>query len=391
MRWCALCVLAGCSFSPGASNGGDGGTNTGDDGSAPRDGDAGNALPGPLHLADGDGAAGDSPLTLSGAVTINTTDLSIATVTGPTFEMKHQLTGGEVAVLRVSSLVVDNTANVRVIGSRPLIVIASGTITINGAIDAGGHLTEAGAGGLASAAGEGSGSRGAHDGDYSDTGGGGGGFGDVAGAGGAISGCTNQLPGGRAGAMTGDPTITTLIGGSGGGAGESSACTDNLGGAGGGALQFTSSTSIHITGVINVGGGGGKGGTDCGPSDGNSGAGGGAGGAIVLQAPQILNEGVLAANGGGGGGSGTGAGGSGGNGDNGKPSTAVANGGPGSGQSGIAGGKGGAKDVAAAAGTTNTCDNNAGGGGGSVGRIAVSQGYMEQGMTSPSPSVTLPI
>jgi hypothetical protein len=62
-------------------------------------------------------------------------------------------------------------------------------------------------------------------------------------------------------------------------------------GAGGGAIQISSGTSIQVrgAGIINAGGGGG------------SFSGGGSGGAILLEAPTIIIEGAVAANGGAGG------------------------------------------------------------------------------------------
>ncbi|HET9991975.1 MAG TPA: hypothetical protein VFQ65_25775, partial [Kofleriaceae bacterium] len=286
MRALVLCLtMSACGFAPALA--GDGGAH-GDDG-AGGSADAPTGVPGPLHLTSGDGQSSDVDLVLSGNLVIDTSALTITNVAldPSVFDMRHQVQGnGEVAVLHLHSFTVQPGAAIQIVGARPLIVVTSAEIVISGRVDAGGHSATPGAGGFAPAMGAGAGLRGAHQGTYSDSGGGGGGFGDRGGAGGAITGCVTPLPGGLAGQSAGDDPISVLAGGAGGGAGESTACSDNLGGAGGGALQLTSGVSVFVdeTGVITAGGGGGRGGTDCGGSDGNSGAGGGAGGAIVLQA-----------------------------------------------------------------------------------------------------------
>jgi hypothetical protein len=397
MRMALACTcMLGCGFTPSAT--GDGGGSSID--APPGSGSDSSVLsPAPEHLTNDDGQPGAMPLVLAGSVTIDTTNLTItgiATVMGE-FDVRHQINGNsEVAVLHVSALTVMPNAQVRVIGSRPLIVVASGAIEAAGTLDASARGSTPGAGGSASGMGSGSGARGAHNGTYSDTGGGGAGFGNNGAVGGAVIGCGTTLDGAAAGASSGDDTISVFKGGAGGGAGESSACVDSLGGAGGGAIQLTSEVSVHIaaTGIINAGGGGGAGGLDCGPSDGNSGAGGGAGGAIVLQAPMVSNEGVVAANGGGGGGGGSGGGQPADTGDAGQDGSASDNaaiGGFGIGGAGGDGGAGATRDDQPQHGTDKACGDNGGGGGGGVGRIAASAGYIESGTTSPQPIKTLPL
>ena len=388
--------VSACGFSPAA----------GIDGNARSDGGAGGdvadgatGLVDPLHLTSGDGQPSDVDLVMSGPIVVDTSALTITgtPLTTGTFDVRHQIQGnGEVAVLHLHSLTVQAGATVQIVGTRPLIVVASDTIVVSGRLDAGAKGSTPGAGGFAPGMGDGRGLRGAHQGTYSDSGGGGGGFGDHGGAGGAITGCATPLPGGMPGASEGDDPISVLQGGAGGGASEGTACSDNLGGAGGGAIQLTSNKSVFVdeTGVITAGGGGGTGGTDCGGSDGNSGAGGGAGGAIVLQAPMVTNQGIIAANGGGGGGSGSGGGippDTGNPGEDAHPSDAIALGGMGIGPSGIDGGAGGVADTGAQAGMANSCSNNAGGGGGAVGRIAASAGYQDLAVTSPHAIATLPL
>ncbi len=398
--WCAVGGFAGCGFAPGLANTDGGDANEGPHDDSGRDGSG--SEPAPQHLTDSNGQPGSLDLTLTGSVTITTSSatptISGMTLASGTFDIRPQLQGGDVAVLHVARLTIAQGAVVRVIGTRPLIVVASGAIEILGIVDASGKQSLPGAGGSAPGEGAAPGVTGIHFGTYSDTGGGGGGFGAAGAAGGAITNCTNTLNGGAPGASTGDDTLTVLIGGSGGGQGESQACSANPGGAGGGAVQLTSATSVHIatSGVINAGGGGGAGGIDCGSFDGNSGAGGGAGGAIVLQAPVVHNEGVVVANGGGGGGSGSGSGGTPGTdagmpGADGQPSATTASGGAaGGGTSSTTGGSGATRVAVPNPGTTNICERNGGGGGGGVGRIAASSSFIDDGTTSPLVIATLP-
>lgn len=388
--------VSACGFAP--ARGADGSVSNGD-GRGSDIADSANGLPAPLHLTSDDGQPGDVDLVLGGPIIVDTSALTITSIPVPAgaFDVRHQIQGnGEVAVLHLRSFTVAAGATVQIVGARPLIVVASNAIIVSGRVDAGAKGSTPGAGGFAPAMGDGHGSRGAHEGTYSDSGGGGGGFGDHGGTGGAITGCTTPLPGGTPGPSEGDDPISVLQGGAGGGAGEGTGCSDNLGGAGGGALQLTSNTSVFVdeTGMITAGGGGGTGGTDCGSFDGNSGAGGGAGGAIVLQAPMVTNQGIIAANGGGGGGGGSGGGippDTGLPGEDGHPSDVAALGGTGIGPSGIDGGAGGTGDTAAQPGMANNCSNNAGGGGGSVGRIAASTGYQDLALTSPKAIATLPL
>jgi hypothetical protein len=346
----------------------------------------------PLHLANGDGMVGSATLTLSGAVTIDTSapSISVALPSGDTFDVRPQLAGGtDLAVLHVDGLVVTTGAIVTITGSRPLVIVAGGDVTIAGTLDAGAHGVTPGPGGAAPGLGSGAGTQGQHDaGTDSDTGGGGAGYGGGGAAGGVMSGCTVTLNPGGGGPGYGDDPITLLAGGSGGGPASGTSCLPvDPGGAGGGALQISSQTQIDISGQINAGGGGGTGGTDCGQADVNSGAGGGAGGAVVLQAPAITSTGTIAANGGGGGGSSVTNMGSGQPGQDGQLGATAALGGTGP----VAvGGNGGVVGTAPTTGNVAPCGENASGGGGSVGRIAASAGFAPTGVTSPTPNTTLP-
>ena len=125
------------------------------------------------------------------------------------------------------------------------------------------------------------------------------------------------------------------------------------GGEGGGAIQISAGASITVgtLGVLNVPGYGGA----------NIGGGGGSGGGILLEAPQVTIDGIVAANGGG---AGLATPNSGGSGQTGQPSAQPAAGGA-------------VTEGAGAAGTTiRGADGHAGGGragsgGGAAGRIRI--------------------
>jgi hypothetical protein len=374
-----LVAIAGCGFQHGGLM-----SSSSDDAMSGDDADLPNAID-PFHLGPGDGLPGTGALVLTGSVAIDTSIPLIKGMTlpaGVTFDVRPQLGGGpDLAVLHVATLDVQGGAMVRIVGTRPLVIVASGVVTVSGVLDAGAHGVDAGAGGSLPATGDGAGQHGNHEtSNQSDSGGGGAGYGNAGAAGGAITGtCTATA--GAAGVMYGDAAITRLIGGSGGGTNSGTQCTPDLGGAGGGALQLTSAMSISITGTVLASGGGGRGSTDCGQSDVNSGAGGGSGGAIVLQAPAIMLGGVVAANGGGGGGSSSTGSGNANPGDDGGAGSAQANGGTGP---RAAGGKGGSASGDPTAGGGSTCGTNGGGGGGAAGRIAIAGTLTSTGVVSPA-------
>jgi hypothetical protein len=332
-----------------------------------------------VHLADDSIGTGDLTVTTPITVITSTTGFTFGTPlpAGVTYTTAAQDPGGpELAVLRVRTLTI--AANVRVVGSRPLVIVA-GTIALNGVIDAGARRGTPGAGG--SAAGAGVGGTGGHVGSYGDAGGGGGSFGGVGASGGngvCATGCSpdEQVPGAAAGATYGAVTLAVLQGGSGGGRSyfpSNTQCPEGAPGGGGGAIQLyaESSLSIGASGGINVGGGGGAGGDQCNsPFNWLAGHGGGAGGAIYLQSPIVSNAGVLAANGGGGG-AGAGQNGDGGTGADGALAATVAAGGTAAGTYSAAGGDGAAGATAAEAGSNAGADGNGGGGGGGLGRIHV--------------------
>jgi hypothetical protein len=176
-------------------------------------------------------------------------------------------------------------ARLRAAGSRPLVLIASDSISVSGLIDvgsSGANDPEIGAGadpvscpatnarpGVAG-------------------GGAGGSFVAEGGAGGASSGA-----GGLPGAAT--PVISDLRGGCPGQSGQGSG--GGRGGHGGGAVYLIAGQRITVIGEINASGESGNGGT--GPMSGGGGA--GAGGMIGFDAPTIMGDALILANGGGGG------------------------------------------------------------------------------------------
>lgn len=305
----------------------------------------------------------------------------------------------DIVIMRVRELTVDGTLKLQ--GPLPFVVIAE-RIVVNGTIDASATKAAPGAGGgTAEQAEPGEGGAGQGVGmNKNHSGGGGGGFAPGAGPGAAVDCGPLSLDGGLAGPKIGDEVLTVLRGGGAGGRGGFSCNMPTPGGGGGGAVQLTASETITIggSGKILAGGGGGSGGlgdAECPLLDG-AGSGGGAGGAIYIDADEIENRGLLAANGGGGGGGGgdgdDGAG-SGGNGQTGRDATdtvMASEGGGGIQKKGTFGGNGSSAVSAASAGIRGTCSVvqptiNGGGGGGSFGRIVMRYGELiARGVSSPA-------
>ncbi|WP_152629963.1 hypothetical protein [Haliangium ochraceum] len=279
----------------------------------------------PAAHVPGDLVGGEALLTLAADAVLDTTALTLDGAVAPAdagwslTAAPHAPEGPELAVLRVGSLDLAAGAYLRVVGERPLVVLASEDITIAGILDAAAHAAEPGPGGFASGSGAGAGGAGAHSVNL-DGGGGGGGHREPGASGGP--GCDPQISretscsaessaaGGSAGARHGQAAVPILLGGSGGGDGGTgtiNACAPGSGGAGGGAVQLYAGRRLEIAagGGVNVGGGGGGGGRSvaCAAS---GGGGGGAAGALYLQAPEIVHRGTVAANGGAGGAGGAG-------------------------------------------------------------------------------------
>jgi hypothetical protein len=288
---------------------------------------------------------------------------------------------GDVSMFRFKSVTINNT--LKLVGLRPIAIVADGPIVINGVIDGRGPCTTnlAGPGGYV-----GGNSQGVDGAEPTSTSGGGQGASSAANSGGGGGyGTAGGSGDGRAGGTPyGDAIITKLLGGAGGGAGDGGG-SFGKGGGGGGAVQFVSNTRLVVmTGGVNAGGCGGQPGT--GAND--SGGGGGAGGTILIEAPIVIINGALAVNGGGGGGGGGGgamAGGSG------SLDRTPAPGGHGQANEGDQDGGAGAAG-SAGAGSGSSSGTNPGGGGGGLGRIRINtkSGSADIGSAVLSPSPTDP-
>jgi hypothetical protein len=254
------------------------------------------------------------------------------------------------------------TGAVNAVGTKPLVLVATGTLQVDGTLDVASHRGgQTGAGAVdANAALCDPGTPPGNNG-----GGAGGSFGAVGGNGGN--------GGGTAGAVK--PT-NTMRGGCTGQDGKTG--TFGTKGAGGGAAYLIAGTKIAVGGAINASGAGATGG-----ATGNAGAGGGgSGGLIGLDAPMVTNGGAIFANGGGGAeGSGNTTAGNNGN----ESNLGVAAAATASASNGGDGGAGGASTAAGAGG--NAATFGGGGGGGGAGAIKLFQAAsIVGGVVSPPPS-----
>lgn len=259
----------------------------------------------------------------------------------------------------------------RVVGDRPLVLVATEAITIGAVFDA-------------SSRGDGASGAGAQTDCASPTG-----IGTASAAGGGAGG-TLGFTGGRggaaglAGAVVPAP-VSPLVAFAGGCAGgDGGAFTGQSararGGAGGGGVYLIAGASIdvHAVGSINVSGAGGVGG-----GLGQGGAGGGAGGMLGFDAPAIVIEGnVIARGGGGGGGGDSAAGKAGGEADVTKPNAAVQGGAGGGG----GGGGGDGSNGTIGGFPTGNPSKAAGGGGGGSGRVLFYGQRTGAGVVNPAPS-----
>ena len=289
----------------------------------------------------------------------------------------YSLGGGSYCVIAGVDLVVPT---VRVIGSKPLVLIATGTITVSGTIDIASHtmLASRGAGSAPDAAcNYGTGPTGGQNPET--RAGGGGSFGGSGGYGGLRNNQTRTDDSGKPGAPILIAAPTTLRGGCRGQDGNTAPIA--IGGLGGGAILLAAGTSIDITAsaAINASGAGGNGGSNL-----RGGAGGGSGGMIVLDAPTVNVLGRVFADGGGGGeGGGTGNAGADGADPNG---TIVPRGGNGNAGEGSDGGDGSYLTVLTGEDGGNEGADSGGGGGGGAGVIWIhAQGGARTGIISPSP------
>ena len=381
---CCL-VLAACSFTPRAGQGSsDGPIGSGDapigSGDAPPSSDArlvdaspdappdappdaqscfGNGLLGALCLA----SAPSTPALVPSGTLDTGNDASCTQVIS--------VAGIELGVIAGST--VGMAGDTTVIGTRPLVLLAASTLTIDHTLDLsskrGGPTGAAADSAICGQPGNASGTGGNDNGGAA--GGGGGSFQQRGGAGG--TGDTNGSP--TAGASSGQAQpASSLRGGCPGGAGGNGAGhAGGAGGASGGAVYLLAGQQISITGAVFASGAGGGGGNN---SETGGGAG-GSGGLIGLEAPAIAVTGIIAANGGGGGGGGgaNGSGGAGGDGTTTQLDQRASGGSTGD----DFGGQG-------ASGSTGAQAGGVGGGGAGVGYV-----WVHGTVTTASPRISPPI
>lgn len=287
--------------------------------------------------------------------------------------------GGDYCVVTATEITIFR--QLRATGKKPLILLASGTITTGDTIDVGSHrgmVPETGAGADPSSC-----SVGTLPGTFQEAAGGGAGgsFAGMGGSGGASSGASAGISG---------PATAAIIELRGGCAGQDGAhiidVDSGLAGHGGGAVYFIAGNSILLRGDVLAGGEGGGGVTSGG------GAGGGAGGMIGFDAPSVTATRAVVANGGGGG-------------EGGDPFTGArtqpgqdavsflpASGGAGGNDAGGDGGKGAAGAIAGVGqpggGGQTEPAGNAGGGGGGGGAGVIKAPANASLSTSVSPPVT---
>jgi hypothetical protein len=295
-----------------------------------------------------------------------------------------QANGPEIRVLVWDTYIVD--APLRVVGSRPLLLIALESFEVRGAgvldVSADGAVPGPGGG---PGCGGGTGDPGDSAGDDGGTGGGGGGGGH--GAIGGFGGFGVGSIGSGAGTAAGSTALTRLHGGCAGGPGGAPPRGARpAAGGGGGAVHVAARRRILVTdeGRIVAAGGGGRAG-----EAGAGGGGGGAGGAIMLEAPEVIVTAAarLCANGGSGG-EGSGAV----RGADGRPGTcdavepAIT---PDQSLGGGNGGRGGVRGEPAGGDGAGSLVAGGGGGGGAVGRIRVRATALDlRGTVTPIPVTT---
>ena len=284
-------------------------------------------------------AAPTQAFTVDAATTLNTDSSPLCA---------HLQSGPNVCVVAATTIAIN--ARLRATGIRPLVLLATTTITIPDAVDVGSHRGDAELGAGANSALCNPGTPPGVNG-----GGAGGSFTGTGGAGGSPN------PG-TPGAAT--ATVAALRGGCAGQDGNGG--NKGAKGNGGGAVYLIAGTSITVAGAINATGAGGGGGVNNSPG---GGGGGGSGGMIGFDAPAVTLSGLLLASGGGGGeGSVTG--------QNGNPgadplTTAPAPGGAGGANGGGSGGDGSAITIASPGSPGANAPTSGGGGGGGAGLIKV--------------------
>ncbi len=274
--------------------------------------------------------------------------------------------------------------NVRVTGSKPLVLIATNALTVTGTIDIASHtaVPSRGAGSGPTSCDYGVGPT---NGNNPETrGGAGGSFGGSGGRGGLRNGQSPATDSGVPGARATIAPPAVLRGGCPGQDGFGAGAA--VGGFGGGAIYLVGGVSISVdaAGAINASGAGGNGGSGGGSPKGGAGA--GSGGMIAIEAPTVDILGRVFADGGGGGeGGGTNNSGNYGYESDGTARAQGGNGGTANGSDGGAGSYGAALD--GVDGNNNGADTGGGGGGG-AGLIWIhAAGGTRSGPISPAPTM----
>ena len=301
------------------------------------------------------------------------------------------IAGTPICVLAGTTVALPAETTFRARGSRPLLVIASTTISIDGTLSVASQRGLPPGAGVATA-----GCAAAAPGENDGGGGGGGAGGSFASAGGTGgAGDLNSSHGGSDGSSLGGEPVAgappSIIragcrGGNGGSAGVGG--TIGAGGDGGGAIYLSAGTSITVAGSVRATGAGGGGSTAQ-----HGGGGGGSGGFAGFDAPQITITGSVSANGGGGGeggGLGTQVGVAGTDGDLGPTRArggraATGDGGANDGGNGGSGGAGAMPDPRGESGQSD--NGGGGGGGGGVGYVYVKGALSGGGAISPPAAV----
>jgi hypothetical protein len=374
-----LLLVSGCGFSVGGSATTDapGVTDGGPDGPPVTDDDATVELDASLCYGTGFGrtclTAAPTAARILADGTFNTDGPGCTQVTN------------DLCIVTATDLSIANGTTVRAIGSRPLVLVATGTLNINGTIGASSLATQpAGAGSSTSPCATPAAAT-------NDTGGAagaaGGSFGGAGGSGGTGDINETGLPAGPAAGQGAAVAMvpTTIRAGCTGGSGGVGVGLGGAGGRGGGAIYFIGGTSIMLASTARVFavGEGGRGANNLG-----GGGGGGSGGLLGFDAPMISFSGLVIANGGGGGegaGVGTFT-----NGDAGGDGTATGARAPG-GVSGTNGGNGGDSSGGGSLDGIGgeAVNEGGGGGGGGAGVIYIKGTFIAGGATiSPVPSVT---
>ncbi|HUS27422.1 MAG TPA: hypothetical protein VMZ53_02905 [Kofleriaceae bacterium] len=376
-------LFAACNFPHGSLGTGDGGS-TGDDDASDAAIDA--MIDAPDPSCYGRGAfyvcfmpAPTGDVTLQGNIdtTACTAETTGSTLVGAT----KMVSGVSVCVIAAASFTMQG-ATVGTLGDKPLLLLATGNITIPTGVELDGRSA---AFPLVGSPGDGPNANPSDCGNRpsgaSSTTGGGGGAGGTFGTKGGNGGNGGGAMGGMAAAVP-TPFVKLRGGCPGGNGGGGNGSTGGAGGSGGGAIALFSHGTIQIDGTITVSGAGGEGGN---ASKGGAG-GGGSGGMVVLDGAAVMMgvAGKIIANGGGGG---AGAGNST-SGDDGKDAIVLDAAAPGGVLSASGATPGGAGAFGStAAGSPQPGANGGGGGGGGAGVIRVLSGQaLPSTKVSPPPT-----